>query len=199
MRETHFDSRALHASGQKMTGDQVQAISDFFRTCRISRFALLVAAPPMNPVENALELLRPILLDEFVALVDSLPKVPDDIVLQFEHSDRLLPKLMATLPNIEIEMLDGRPVPVTYLVTPKSERVPVLEMADHVLHRAQRARRDVANATPAAWFTDVFPQTPSPHARYVELRLGSFSSNGCTVDFLDNGRVRITFGSRNHV
>ena len=176
-----------------MTPAQVQAISEFFRVAQVPRFAFMIAAPPVNPTKNALELIRPVLLDHFAKFLDRLPKLPDDVLIQFEQSERLLPKLIASAPNIEIETLTGRSIPVSFLFTPKSERTPILEMADHVLHRAQRARNDAALAVEGGWYTDVFEQPPSQRSLYVDMRLGALAQGGRKVEFLEDGRIRISW------
>ena len=180
-----------------MTDPQVAAIAALFRTCRIPRFAFLVDAPPIMPMRNALELLRPVLLQELRELLDRLPRVPDQIVLQFEKSDRLLPKLMAALPHIEVSTLDEKPVPVILLVTPKSACSSTLEMADHVLHRAQRARKEFTDTVePKAWFTDVFPPPPSGYSRYAQMRLGKIDGPGWQIECFEDRRVRVSFSPR---
>jgi len=183
----------MHASGPKMSPDQVEAISAFFRTTRIPRFAFLLAAPPIDLSKDGLELLAPILFQELLDFIERLPQLPEEIVLAFEHSERLLPKLVAAVPGIEVETHDGRQIPVKGLFTPKSAGSPSMQMADHVLWRAQRGRRDLFRGPIEPWFSDVFPRPSTVWSKYEELRVGSVSARGKKLEFLPGGGVRVSF------
>jgi hypothetical protein len=185
----------MHASGPKMSPEQVDAISDFFRTSRIPRFAFLLTAPPIDLGRDGLGLLGPMLFQELLDFIERLPQLPEEIVLAFENSERLLPKLMAAVPSIEIETHDGRQIPVKLLVTPKSAGSPVMQMADHVIWRAQRARRHLSNAPIEPWFSDVFPRPPAAWSRYLELSVGSIRAGDKKLEFLPGGRVRVSFNA----
>jgi hypothetical protein len=164
----------IHASGKMMTREQLDAISEFFRRSRLGRFAYLMKKPPIQiPETNALHLLRPLLMQELIEFVGSLPVLPDDIVIVIEKSDRLLPKVIDVFQGLKLDV-DGKPIPIKGLFSEKMPPQPLLEMCDHVCHRAQRQCKFHLGCDLLPEFVAVFPRD-APFARYKELQVASYS------------------------
>ncbi|MEJ0075032.1 MAG: hypothetical protein WDO17_06245 [Alphaproteobacteria bacterium] len=114
----------LHGSGAMLSREQLDAVSDFFRRSRLGRFAYLMKRPPLIvPGTNALNLMRTPLLRELMKFICSPPVLPDDIVLMFEHSERLAPKQVELLPGFTIEV-DGKSITSRGCSPRKARRIP---------------------------------------------------------------------------
>lgn len=165
----------LHASGKMLSRQQIDEISSFFTTSRLGRFVYILKQPPVMPGQmNALNILRPILLEELGKAVVDMPTLPSDILLTIERSERLLPKILAAFPPLSVT-IDGAPIPMAGLFTPKIPPQPYLEMADQVAWRAQRQYKEYnPKRELMPEFASVFPKG-APHARYREIKVASMS------------------------
>lgn len=183
----------VHASVM-MTKAQLDAISEFFRRSRLGRFVYLIKKPPIQiPETNALHLLRPLVLQELIEFVGNLPILPDEIVIVIEKSDRLLPKILEVVPGLSLDV-DGKKIPIKGLFSPKKPPQPLLEICDHVCHRAQRQYKDLKpDGDLYPEFTAAFPRDAS-FARYRELEVASYSGGAdprWKISFADNEKASV--------
>jgi hypothetical protein len=196
MKGEHFGDAdvPLHASGKMMTRPQIDAISQFFMRSRLPRFAFIIKRPPIFPPNvDALKLLRPILGEELMQMVGNLPTLPSDILICLEHSERLEPKIMATVPGLSLQV-DEEEIPVAGLFTPKLPSNPMLEMADQITWRAQRQFREWASRRHLMpEFVSVFPEGAS-HAVYREMQVATLSGGEeprWKLSFTEDDRVSV--------
>jgi len=199
MKAAHFGDaqEKLHASGTMMSQEQLDAISEFFAANRIGRFAFLLEEPPIELPGNALTLLREFLGERLLDALDTLTTTPTDIVICFEQSDRMLPKLLEAVPGLTIT-IEGKNIPCTLLITPKDAGSEHLEMADQIAHRAQRQFRE-QGALIYPEFEAVFPATKPRHAKYGAMRIGSVRRGEWEImfDTPTTARVRWSFKAPN--
>lgn len=205
MKSEHFGGPnvALHASRDVLTAEQQDAISTFFRTFRLRRFSYLCVAPPLAlPGVNALGAMRDFLLNEVIDHVSQLPKVPTDIAIVFETSERLSPKIIETFPGLSFtveapgDIDHGAERQIVTGFTDKSLGLTTLEMADQIAYRAQKeVRRSVPITNPAPDFLAVFPNPRKPYARLVlmEVTAVKYESHGVTYTFPEPQKVGFRF------
>lgn len=195
MKAAHFGgaTEKLHASGPMMSREQLDAISQFFAETRIGRFAYVLEEPPIELPGNALTMLRDFLGERLLDSLDTLTTTPTDIVICFEQSNRLLPKLLEAVPGIKVSIED-KDIPCTLLITPKDAGSEHLEMADQVAHRAQRQFREKSGSVYPE-FEAVFPASKPRHARYGAMRIASVQRGEWEIVFETptTARVRRTF------
>ncbi|MDP3404470.1 MAG: hypothetical protein Q8S03_07250 [Brevundimonas sp.] len=180
----------MHGSGEKMSQHQLDAITTFFRDSRVKRFGFMADAPPIVSWKvDGLAMLRELMLQQLAAHLESLPKRPDYVVLLFESSERLSPKLDGLIPGIEI---DGEPLDFRVAFATKSQGNEWLEMADQVAHRLQRQHRLGYDGTTLAEFRAVFPDPAVKHAELTLVRLDKveYAGLGLTLQF-DAGDRRL--------
>jgi hypothetical protein len=205
MKSEHFGGEdvALHASRDVLTDAQQEAISNFFRTSRLRRFSYICEAPPLAlPGMDALKAMRGFLVNEVVDHVAQLPKVPDDIAIVFETSERLSPKIMETFPGLSFtveapgDVADGVERQIVTGFTDKAIGLATLEMADQIAYRAQReVRRTLPITNPVPAFQAVFPDPPRPYAKLILIQVASvkYESSGVTYAFPEPGKVAFRF------
>ena len=85
-------------------------------------------------------------------------------MIVIEKSDRLLPKAIDLFPGLKLDV-DGKPIPIRGLFSEKMPPQPLLEMCDHVCHRAQRQYKFHLGCDLLPEFVAVFPRA-APFARY---------------------------------
>jgi hypothetical protein len=122
MRQDYFqgEGKPLHGSGKKMTEEQLRAVSTFFKCSRLPRFAFLLRKPDNMPAGlNALHFLRPFLMEQFVQFVGDRDRPPEEIIIVFERSQRLEPKLRQVFPGMTMEV-DGKAIKISGVLAEKS-------------------------------------------------------------------------------
>ncbi|WP_309603974.1 hypothetical protein [Phenylobacterium sp.] len=204
LKRDHFggEEARLHASRDVLTAEQQLAIDAFFSTTRLRRFAYICEAPPMAlPGVDALKAMRGMLVKEVVDHISSLPKIPDDIAIVFETSERLSPQIMDIFPGLAFTV-DAPDLPrplkrqVVTAFTDKKVGVATLEMADQVAYQAQREhRRGIPIADPGPAFRSVFPDPRPPYAKFMLMRIASaaYADQGLTCTFEEPGMVGFRF------
>lgn len=202
MKERHFGGadQPVHASGPMMSRVQIDAISHFFEKSHLARFAYIIKQPPvLLPELNAVNILRPMLLDDVVKVIGNMEILPEDIMFAMEYSERLAPIITEFFPFALLECTDesGQEISIQIqkVLTPKKPPNPHLEMADHVAWRAQRQYKvHNPNGTLMDEFISVFPEG-AKHAQYRENRIGQISRGDdpkLVLDFDEYGRTKIT-------
>ncbi len=205
MKREHFGGEhvALHASRDRLTGAQEEAIANFFRASQLRRFSYICEAPPLTlPGVDALNAMRGFLMEEVVDHVCQLPKLPEDLAIVFETSQRLSPKIIETFPGLAFTLdesgheEDGVERQVVTAFVDKAVGLPTLEMADQVAYYVQReVRRGLPIVDPATTFQAIFPDPRPPRARLILMRVASakYESNGVTYTFPEPGKVGFRF------
>jgi hypothetical protein len=204
MKRDHFggEGTALHASRDVLTSEQQDAINAFFSTSRVRRFAYICGAPPMQlPRVDALKAMRSILVQEVVDHISGLPKIPDDIAIVFEASERLSPQIMATFPGLAFTV-EGPDLPQRIqrqVVTGFADKrlgLAALEMADRVAFQAQREyRKGLPIREPSVAFQCLFPELRPQYAKFTIMRISTaaYADQGLTYIFEKPGTVAFRF------
>ncbi|MEW6018618.1 MAG: hypothetical protein AB1760_11150 [Pseudomonadota bacterium] len=205
MKREHFGKAELplHASRDALTDKQIDAISTFFSTGFLRRFAYICLAPPLAlPGLDALRAMQDFLLNELMDHILQLPKLPIDVAVVFEASDRLSPKIMESFPGLSFtveapgEADDGAERHIVRGFADKSLGLAALEMADQIAYRAQReVRRALPITDPTPEFLAIFPKNRTPHARFVIMDVTEvkYESSGVSYTFREPGKVRLHF------
>jgi hypothetical protein len=173
----------MHGSGEKMSQHQLDAITTFFRDSRVKRFGFMADAPTIvSWGVDGLAMLREQMLQQLAEHLASLPKRPEYVVLLFESSERLSPKLDGLIPGIKI---DGEPLDLRVAFATKGQGNEWLDMADQVAHRLQRQHRLGYDSTTLTEFQAVFPDPAVDHAKLTLVQLAEveYSALGLTLQF----------------
>lgn len=192
----HGSDARLHASGAMISPEQLATISQFFSESRLGRFAYILEEPPIELPGNALTMLSHFLGERLLDALGLLTTTPKDIVICFEQSDRLLPKLLEAVPGLSLTV-EGREIPCVLQITPKGAGCEHLEMADQVAHRAQRQFRETDGVL-LPEFEAVFPSRRPPYAKFGAMRVAAVKKGEWEIvfDSPTTARVRYEFKQR---
>ncbi len=168
MKQNHFggESFSMHATDiqQNIQPEQIQQLSNFFKTKRFGRLAVVTTDRIQLQTIKKVDLLTVLLRSFILRVKDYLSKTNsslESLVIIFEESESLLPSIIDKFNDKWFEELKRNNVNITFGYQSKNENEPGLEIADFVAHTAGSQARKYAEigraiGKPRQDFADIF-------------------------------------------
>jgi len=175
--------KPLHASGKCFTYEQRTALNNFFHSNTFGRFTTILSVDTQN--DTLLELDEIVYRNFYNRILDIIRWYEfEDIIIIYDDSTRLKPKLQKYSAGIEItEKANGVETnfDTHYCVINKKYAFPGIEVADFIIHSAGTTLRDLLNGkirklTDREDFSYIFEKIDGKYSSFLHLNSVSFTS-----------------------
>lgn len=181
MKDTHFNQSMypLHASDNNFNSDQISALNDFFLQNKFGRFASLASLN--TTVDTILQIEQIVYFSAINRIIDiSKYSTFNKIVIIYEHSDRLMPKLEYYNKDISFTDESGVAIPIEFCCANKSLCIPGIEIADFIVHSAGTSLRDkisnkITNLSERKDFSNIFVNVDENYPSFLYLNNVSYN------------------------